>query len=88
VRTLAAWGAVLATLAPVAWPDSPRADAPASASREGDADVTQAVWALLTPSRVGKSIDVAAVARAIAQLGPAAARPTLGIYVGLVAEPD
>ncbi len=53
-----------------------------------DEDVTQHVWRLLSPPPSKTAFDEAAAARAIASLGVAAVAPALGIYAGLVPEPD
>lgn len=81
-------GTVLACLAPRLEAATPRALTPVAQSPASDQDVTAQVWRLLEPQTPGKPIDEAAAARAIAGFGSAAVQPTLGIYLGLVPEPD
>lgn len=81
-------GCLLAGLAPGLDGAAARPAAIESHAPLADADVTQHVWTLLAPPPGKKAIDEAAIVRAIAGLGAAAVRPTLGIYLGLVPEPE
>ncbi len=82
------FGALLACIAPHLDAPTPRASAPVADAPASDKDVTGEVWRLLGQQTSGKPIDELAAARSIARLGDAAVRPTLGIYLGLVAEPE
>jgi len=82
------FGAVLACTASQLDAANPRASARVAEEPAPAQDVTGQVWRLLEPQTPGKAIDEALAARLIASLGDAAVRPTLGIYLGLIAEPE